>query len=162
MRKGFIPELGLKTRQNFRRWHTFNRQKFYYNALRNRRRNYLLIHCSINRMQKRKGVAYQVYSYPDGIRRKAVALSDRPSGLEKEIPHITLNRPNIVVTEENEFLVLGCIQENPETSVRQISHTTGISAPSVHRIITKHKYHRYHIQLHQELLAVDFPRREAF
>ncbi|KAJ8941271.1 hypothetical protein NQ318_016936 [Aromia moschata] len=41
-------------------------------------------------------------------------------------------------------------------------HTTGISATSVHRIITKHKYHPYHIQLHQELLNVDFPRREAF
>ncbi|KAJ8944797.1 hypothetical protein NQ318_003665 [Aromia moschata] len=78
------------------------------------------------------------------------------------IQHIKRNRPNIVVTEENEFLVLECIQENPETNVRQISHTTGISATSVHRIITKHKYHPYHIQLHQELLDVDFPRREAF
>ncbi|KAJ8933121.1 hypothetical protein NQ318_022559 [Aromia moschata] len=78
------------------------------------------------------------------------------------IEHIKQNRPNTIVTEENKFLVLGCIQENPETSVRQISHTTGISATSVHRIITKHKYHPYHIQLHQELLDVDFPRREAF
>ncbi|KAJ8950566.1 hypothetical protein NQ318_015699 [Aromia moschata] len=47
------------------------------------------------------------------------------------IQHIKRNRSNNVVTEENEFLVLGCIQENPETSVRQISHTTGISATSL-------------------------------
>ncbi|KAJ8950856.1 hypothetical protein NQ318_011152 [Aromia moschata] len=45
---------------------------------------------------------------------------------------------------------------------KQISHTMGISATSVPRIITKHKYHPCHIQLHQELLGVDFPQREAF
>lgn len=69
---------------------------------------------------------------------------------------------NTEVTEENEFLVLGCIQENPQTSVRQISQTTGISATSVHRIIHKHNYHPYHMQLHQELLEADFQRRQAF
>lgn len=68
-------------------------------------------------------------------------------------------RRNVVATEENEFLVLGCIQENPKTSVRKISRTTGISATSVHRIIRKHNYHPYHIQLHQQLLEVDFQRR---
>lgn len=78
------------------------------------------------------------------------------------IVHSKRNRQKTIATEENEFLVLLSILENPQTSVRQISHTTGISATSIHRLIKKNSYHPYRIQIHQELLEVDFQRRLEF
>lgn len=70
------------------------------------------------------------------------------------------NRP--VMNEENEFLVLASIQENPHLSTRQLSRETAISKSSVNRIIRKHRYHPYHISLHQELHGNDFVNRIRF
>lgn len=72
------------------------------------------------------------------------------------------NRNSIVATEEREFHVVALLQENPHRSIREISKTVEISATSVYRIVKKHKYHPYHIQLHQELLDIDFQRRQEF
>lgn len=77
-----------------------------------------------------------------------------------QYPKKVFNNP--VVHEENEFLVLGAVQENPTASVREISNTFDISKSSVHRILKKHRYHPYHVQLHQELLEGDFERRRIF
>lgn len=64
--------------------------------------------------------------------------------------------------EENAFLVLGSVIENPNTSTRKIARDTDISQSSVSRIIRKHKYHPYHIQLHQNLYGDDFQHRIDF
>lgn len=68
----------------------------------------------------------------------------------------------VVNNEDNEFLVLGSVVENPNVSSREISRQTGISQTSVCRILKKHKYHPYHIQLHQNLYGRDFQRRLDF
>lgn len=69
--------------------------------------------------------------------------------------------PKTIFTEENEFLVLASVQENPYVSSRQITTTCDISR-TVQRIKKKHGYHPYHVQLHQELLDTDFDRRRVF
>lgn len=71
-----------------------------------------------------------------------------------------VNRPKLVTEDyDNEFQVIGSIIENPHASQREISREIGISRRSVGRIIKRHKFHPYHIQLHQELQEEDFDRR---
>lgn len=79
-----------------------------------------------------------------------------------QIKYARRGGPSTVITEENEFLVLGSVQENPYVSSREITSTCDLSRTSVQRILHKHGYHPYHIQLHQELLDQDFERRRVF
>lgn len=73
------------------------------------------------------------------------------------------NRPKpIIGNEENEFLIMGSIIENPHTSQRKIERDTGISRRSISRVIKKYKFHPYRIQMHQELYEIDFHRRIEF
>lgn len=67
-----------------------------------------------------------------------------------------------VINEENEFLVLASVQENPLTSTRELSRLTEISKASVHVILKKYNYHPYHTQLHQELRQRDHAVRMEF
>lgn len=71
-------------------------------------------------------------------------------------------RTKPVVTEENEFNVMLEVTHNPHVSTREISRQQDINERSVRRILRKNKMHPYHIQLHQELLYDDYPRRVAF
>lgn len=64
--------------------------------------------------------------------------------------------------EENEFIVLGSVAENPSTSTRKIAREIGLSQSSVCRILRKHKYHPFHIQMHQNLYGTDFQKRLDF
>ena len=64
--------------------------------------------------------------------------------------------------EENELAVLLTVTENPHCSQKDITQSTNISGRSVRRILKKHKYHAYHIQLHQELNNGDVQRRTEF
>lgn len=66
------------------------------------------------------------------------------------------------INEENELQVLLMLQENPHVSTREIAAETVISQSSVNRIILKHKFHPYHLNLHQELYGNDFANRVAF
>lgn len=68
----------------------------------------------------------------------------------------------ITGNEENHFVVIESLIENPHTSQRKISETTGISKRSVGRILKKNNFFPYHIQLHQALLEVDYDRRLVF
>lgn len=67
-----------------------------------------------------------------------------------------------VNNEENQLAVLLCVQENPQVSTEQISRNTGISKTSVKRTLKEHKYHGYHLELHQELYDRDFAQRVTF
>lgn len=64
--------------------------------------------------------------------------------------------------EENEFLVLGSLVENPHASVRELEQQLGISKTSVSRIIKRNKFHPYHVQLVQELDDDDMRKRLHF
>lgn len=71
-------------------------------------------------------------------------------------------RAKPVTHEENEVMIMTAIVENPHTSSRQLSTNLDISRTSIQRIIKKHKFHPYHIQLHQELLDADYQKRLTF
>lgn len=67
--------------------------------------------------------------------------------------------PKRVFNEDNEFLVMTNLVENPNTSTRKLSTELDISRRTIGRIIKKNKFHPYKIQMHQELLERDFPIR---
>lgn len=71
-------------------------------------------------------------------------------------------RTSTATHEENEFLVLGSLIENPHVSVRQLEHAIDLNKSSVWRIIQRHKFHPYHVQLVQELDENDFLSRLNF
>jgi len=48
---------------------------------------------------------------------------------------------------------------NPQISSRQIERESGINKRSILRILAKHKYHPYRINLHQDLHGIDFENR---
>lgn len=67
-----------------------------------------------------------------------------------------------VINEVNELDALLSLAENPHSSCRQIESQLNISKSSVNRIIKKHRYHPYHMSLHQELHGNDFENRTRF
>lgn len=62
----------------------------------------------------------------------------------------------------NEIAVLAAVAHNPQVGVRQIARDVGISRSSVCRILHRHRFHPFHISLHQELYGNDFQSRIAF
>lgn len=66
------------------------------------------------------------------------------------------------ITEEQVLEVLLSIEENPNTSTREMAREIDMSKSTVNRILHKHKFHPYHMELHQELYGDDFGRRVEF
>lgn len=58
--------------------------------------------------------------------------------------------------------VLNLAEQDPTTSVRVLSRTTGISTRTVHRILKRHELHPYHYTRVQTLLPRDYPPRVRF
>lgn len=71
-------------------------------------------------------------------------------------------RQKQVINEEMEISVLASVSRNPHISSRQIERESGISRRSILRILHRHKFHPYHVSLHQELHGNDFMNRVAF
>lgn len=71
-------------------------------------------------------------------------------------------RRNIQTGVENEVTVLAAVAVNPRVSCRQISKDCGISVSSVLRILHRHKFHPYHMSLHQALEYNDAQNRVNF
>jgi hypothetical protein len=70
---------------------------------------------------------------------------------------------NPTITHDiNQARVLNLVENNPHIGSREISSQIGISKSSVLRILKKHEYHPYHLELHQELHGEDFANRVAF
>lgn len=67
-----------------------------------------------------------------------------------------------ILTNENQLAISLAVVENPELSVREISRDLEISKSSVSRSLKSNKFHPYHMQLHQELIAADFLKRVQF
>ena len=64
--------------------------------------------------------------------------------------------------EENQFVTLASVVQDPHVSTRVVARETGLSQSSVSRILRKHKYHPYHIEMHQHLYGTDFQKRLEF
>ena len=64
--------------------------------------------------------------------------------------------------DENKFMVMLRLVEDPHKSTRQFGHEFPFSASSASRIIRSEKFHPYHIQLLQELGGADYERRLVF
>jgi len=58
--------------------------------------------------------------------------------------------------------VLATVNGNPQISSRQIERELGINKGSILRILAKHKYHPYRINLYQDLHGTDFENRVTF
>ena len=83
--------------------------------------------------------------------RQTGCLSTRKSDCKKKVTH-----------EGNEVGVLAMVARNPHVSSRQIERESGVSKRSVLRILHRHKFHPYHLSLHQELHGTDFVNRVRF
>ncbi|KAJ8975086.1 hypothetical protein NQ317_011038 [Molorchus minor] len=60
-------------------------------------------------------------------------------------------RRRTVTGEVNEIAVLATVNMTPHTSSRALSFDLGISQTSILRILKRHKFHPFHVSLHQEL-----------
>ncbi|ERL95996.1 hypothetical protein D910_00767, partial [Dendroctonus ponderosae] len=69
---------------------------------------------------------------------------------------------SVTEDEENVFTVIGSVIENPNVSQNLISKSTNISQSSISRIIKKHNFYPYKIQLCQELYGNNFENRTEF
>ncbi|ERL95679.1 hypothetical protein D910_00109, partial [Dendroctonus ponderosae] len=69
---------------------------------------------------------------------------------------------SVTEDEENVFTVIFSVIENPIVSQNLISNSTNISQSSISRIIKKHHFYPYKIQLCQELYGHDFENRTEF
>ena len=83
--------------------------------------------------------------------RETGSLTTRTSKRQKRVRH-----------ENNETDVLSIVYANPHISSRQIERELDISQRSVLRILAQHKFHPYHMHLHQELHGTDFENRVRF
>lgn len=71
-------------------------------------------------------------------------------------------RGKTVTNEENEFLVMATVVDDPHVSQRTLSSDLGISSRSIRRILKKNNFHPYKVQLHQEILPADYEVRRNF
>lgn len=70
-----------------------------------------------------------------------------------------IGRPRTARTVNNEERVLACIEEDPTTSYRTISRSTGISLSTVRRIVKDNRMRPWHLTKVQELLDADHNER---
>lgn len=71
-------------------------------------------------------------------------------------------RGRSVTHEGAEVAVLAAVALNPHASSRDLERQIGISRTSALRILHRHKYHPFHISLHQELHGNDFQHRMEY
>ncbi|EZA48215.1 hypothetical protein X777_14236, partial [Ooceraea biroi] len=71
-------------------------------------------------------------------------------------------RMKTATREENTVAVLANIMHNPHVGTREIALQSEISQRSILRILHAHKFHPYHLPLHQELHGTDFENRIRF
>lgn len=71
-------------------------------------------------------------------------------------------RAATVCGENNQVSVAAAVAHNPHASTREISRQSGISHMSVWKMLKLHKFHPYHVSMHQELHGDDFQNRLTF
>lgn len=111
-------------------------------------------------------LASRIYQqkYPDAITPQVVSVQ-RLRELFERSGTIKYKKKELLgrrIDEETELNVLLKLQENPNVSTREITAQLDVSQSSVNRIILKHRFHPYHVELHQELHGEDFHNRMNF
>lgn len=76
--------------------------------------------------------------------------------------HLPRRTRKAIVDEDFEIDVVACVTSMPELSIRQIADQCGRSIGTVTNVLRKHKFHPYHVYLHQDLNEADFERRVDF
>jgi transposase len=71
-------------------------------------------------------------------------------------------RPKSVTDEETLVMVSAQLTNSPKKSTRKLSQETGVSQRSVVRILRKHHFRPYKVQLVQDLHGDDTDRRQEF
>lgn len=104
--------------------------------------------------------------YPGRMRRSkhvfiSLARRLRHNGCGQRIP-AARRRRRPARNEDNVINVLAIVEADPHISIRQISRDLDVSYWCIQKILSEHKLHPYHIQLHQALTNEDFNRRMIF
>lgn len=86
----------------------------------------------------------------------------RTSGSVVPIRKDIVGRNFYVRDEENEAEVLHAIEEDPTTSIREISRTTEMSRTTVQRILKENRLRAYHYTKVQHLMPQDYAQRINF
>ncbi|ERL86203.1 hypothetical protein D910_03614, partial [Dendroctonus ponderosae] len=73
-----------------------------------------------------------------------------------------ITRKSATEDEENVFTIIGSVIQNPNVSQNLISKSTNITQSCISRIIKKHNFYPYKIQLCQELYGHDFENQTEF
>jgi hypothetical protein len=101
--------------------------------------------------------------FPDGIRSRASFYRTvKQFTTDGSVQPKKRTRRTAVTDENNEIAVLAAVAHNPHNSTREIARDSGLSHTSVWKILKRHKYHPYHVSLHQDLHGVDFQNRVTF
>lgn len=95
-------------------------------------------------------------------RRVFIRLARRLRETGQVLPIQAQNRIRRTRVEDNIINVLAYIEAYPKRSIRDIERDLVISRSVVHRILLEHKFHAYHVELHQALTPLDFDRRLDF
>jgi hypothetical protein len=66
------------------------------------------------------------------------------------------------IDDNIELEILLMLEENPQLSCKKIEAETDISRSSINRITLRHKFHSYHLEMHQDLYGNDFHNRIHF
>lgn len=66
------------------------------------------------------------------------------------------------LSDDTVLNVLLAVEENPHTSVREISRAIGVPKSTINDVLRRNSYHPYHLELHQELHEADFAQRVDF
>ena len=74
----------------------------------------------------------------------------------------TRDKHRPIFNENNAAAILAFAALNPHASSRQMEKKSGISQRSVLRILHQHKFHPYHMSLHQDLYGNGFLKRVNF
>lgn len=108
-------------------------------------------------------VAIYAQRFPDRIRSRAsFGRTIKQFITDGNVQPKKRTRRATVTGENNEIAVLAAVAHNPHVSTREIVRDSGLSLTSVWRILKRHKYHPYHVSLHQDLHGADFQNRVTF
>lgn len=83
----------------------------------------------------------------------------RQTGSVRNIPH---HRRRNVLTSEKMDNIKSVFENDPSTSIRKVSAALNTSQTSVHRDTRLLKLHPYRVNVVQELLPADYPKRIDF
>lgn len=123
---------------------------------------YILGECNKNPL-----LASRVYAerYPDNRKPRSEAF-EKLMHRFNETGNVAYSKKivqnSITTSEENVLNVLLAVEENPQSSIKQIEDVTNVGEFSVRKILKKHKFHPYHLEIHQELLERDYANRLNF